>query len=276
MHTFTDPADGETYVSALLGHGHRPEGLRLLRPARPQGADRADRRRADPAWTVLANGREPRGDDGRRGAFATTPPIPTYLFVVCAGPWHSRTWEHAGLPFGWHARASLGRRARPRLRRAASGSPRRCFDHYADALRRALSRSTPTTRCSRPASTGARWRRPGCVTFRDEYAARATIPTPASVVDRADRDRARDGAHVVRRPGDDEVVGGHLAQRVVRRLHGLPRGRTRPGSPASWPDFSLNRKPTRVRRGRASLDPPRRRGRRGRASTSTRRSPTST
>ena len=38
-------------------------------------------------------------------------------------------------------------------------------------------------------------------------------------------DPARDGAHVVRRPGDHEVVGRPLAERVVRRVGVLPRGR---------------------------------------------------
>ncbi len=40
MHTFTDPADGETYVSAYVGMDIAPAGLPLLRPERPQGADR--------------------------------------------------------------------------------------------------------------------------------------------------------------------------------------------------------------------------------------------
>ena len=34
------------------------------------------------------------------------------------------------------------------------------------------------------------------------------------------RGRARAGAHVVRRPGDDEVVERHLAERGVRHVHG--------------------------------------------------------
>ena len=38
-------------------------------------------------------------------------------------------------------------------------------------------------------------------------------------------DPPRDGAHVVRRPGDHEVVGRPLAQRVVRRVGLLPRRR---------------------------------------------------
>ena len=42
-------------------------------------------------------------------------------------------------------------------------------------------------------------------------------------------DPPRDGAHVVRRPRDHEVVGRPLAQRVVRRVGVLPRGRQRHG-----------------------------------------------
>ncbi len=38
-------------------------------------------------------------------------------------------------------------------------------------------------------------------------------------------DPPRDGAHVVRRPGHHEVVGRPVAQRVVRRVGLLPRGR---------------------------------------------------
>ena len=62
----------------------------------------------------------------------------------------------------------------------------------------------------------------GCVTLRDEY-------LPRSRQDRSFYefrglgDPPRDGPHVVRRPGDHEVVGRPLAQRVVRRVGLLPR-----------------------------------------------------
>ena len=109
MHTFTDPADGERYVSAYLGMDiaqrvfpcfdqpdlKAPIGLTVT---------------AEPTWTVVANGRVT-GNDAGEWAFATTPRVSTYLFVVCAGPWHSVTWVHEldgrRVPFGWHARRSL-------------------------------------------------------------------------------------------------------------------------------------------------------------------------
>src|SRR3546814_17076198 len=56
--------------------------------------------------TVLANGVATSSEAGR-WSFTSPPPISTYLFVVCAGPWHSVPSTHKGLPFGWHARRSL-------------------------------------------------------------------------------------------------------------------------------------------------------------------------
>src|SRR5262249_58627846 len=85
MHSFTDPSDGERYVSAYVGVDitqrvfacfdqvdlKAPVTLRVL---------------ADPVWTVLANSVVARTGPGA-WAFAPTPPIPVDLFVLCAGPW---------------------------------------------------------------------------------------------------------------------------------------------------------------------------------------------
>ena len=105
MHTFTDPADGETYVSAYCGMDIAHRVLACF--------DQNDLKAsltltvtADPAWTVLGNGRATSLGAGR-WTFSPMPTMPVALFVVCAGPWHSVTWEHDGLPCGWHARRSL-------------------------------------------------------------------------------------------------------------------------------------------------------------------------
>ncbi len=152
-------------------HGHRPAGLRLLRPERSQGARRAH---GDCRPGLDGAGQRPGAEreDGR-WRFATTPPIPTAMFVVCAGPWHSRTWEHAGIPFGWHARRSLrpsstatSTASRPRPSPASTTTP---------ISSPSRTRSTPTTRRSCRARTGGRWRRPGCVTYRDEYLPRGRL-----------------------------------------------------------------------------------------------------
>ena len=62
--------------------------------------------------------------------------------------------------------------------------------------------------------------------------------------------RARDGAHVVRRPGHHALVGRPVAQRVVRRLPGVPgRRRGDPVHRTPGPASPVRRKALRVRRG---------------------------
>jgi aminopeptidase N len=176
MHTFTDPADGQRYVSAYVGIDitqrvfacfdqvdlKAPVALRVL---------------GDPGWTVLSNGRPATGDRAmtRAGAweFAPTPPIPIDLFVLCAGPWHSRTFEHAGLPMGWHARASLRDeldRDFAELRRITE----QCFDHYAELFDEPF----PFDTYDQVFVPGLNWgamENPGCVTFKDELLPRGRV-----------------------------------------------------------------------------------------------------
>ena len=130
MYLFTDPADGATYASAYCGMDIAQRVFACF--------DQNDLKAtvtlsvtADPTWTVVANGRLTDHDAATdRWRFATTEVLAIPMFVVCAGPWHSRTWEHAGLPFGWHARASLAAeldRDFEELRATTTA----CFDHYA-------------------------------------------------------------------------------------------------------------------------------------------------
>ena len=127
MHRYVDPADGSTYLTAFCGSDLAQRVFACF--------DQPDLKAtislsvgAPEDWAVLANGRLTSADGAGR-TFATTPPIPTYLFVVSAGPWHSVRWEHAGLPFGWHARRSVATaldRDADELRRITTA----CFDHY--------------------------------------------------------------------------------------------------------------------------------------------------
>jgi aminopeptidase N len=164
MHTYTDPADGETYVSAYLGM----DIAQRVYPCFDQNDIKATITlavRAPEPWTVLANARTLDAGDGH-WRFAPTPPIPPAMFVVCAGPWHSMTWEHAGLPFGWHARRSLatelGRDA-DELRRITEA----CFDHYTAIFEEPY----PFDSFDQAFVPGQNWgalESPGCVTYRDE------------------------------------------------------------------------------------------------------------
>lgn len=173
MHLMTDPEDGETYISAYLS-------LDVAQRVFPC-FDQPDLKAtfdltvtADPRWTVLANGRV-REHDGEAGrwVFTTTPRICPSLFVVCAGTWHSVTWEHAGLPFGWHARASLAAeldRDAEELRRTTEA----CFDHYATLF----DHPYPFDSYDQLFGPGHNWgamETPGCVTYRDEYLPRGRV-----------------------------------------------------------------------------------------------------
>ncbi len=171
MHTFTDPADDEIYVSAYVGMDVAQRVFACF--------DQNDLKStveltvtADPGWTVLANGRVLSSHDGRWG-FATTPPIPVAMFVVCAGPWHSVTWEHAGLPFGWHARRSLAtelERDFDDLRAATVA----CFDHYTGLFSEPYAFDS-FDQVFVPGQNWGALETPGCVTYRDEYLPRGRL-----------------------------------------------------------------------------------------------------
>ena len=170
MHTFTDPADGETYVSAYVGM----DIAQRVFPCFDQNDLKAPLTlhvTAPEGWTVLGNARVTAREAGRWD-FDPTPPIPIPMFVVCAGPWHSVTWEHAGphgrtLPFGWHARRSLAaelERDSEELKRITEDY----FDHYSELF----DEPYPYDSYDQAMVPGQNWgalETPGCVTYRDEY-----------------------------------------------------------------------------------------------------------
>ena len=174
MHTFTDPADGERYVSAYVGVDITQRVFACF--------DQVDLKAPitcgwwpTPAWTVLSNGEASAAKDTERarGGSTPTPPIPIDLFVLCAGPWHSRTFEHAGLPMGWHARRSLAAeldRDFDELRRITE----QCFDHYAELFDEPFPFDTYDQVLVPELNWGA-MENPGCVTFRDELLPRGRV-----------------------------------------------------------------------------------------------------
>ncbi len=243
---------------------HRATGLRLLRPARPEGHD-GGRRERRPALERdrQRSGRVPGGwavalrDDAAA--------VPLALRRVC-GAVALGDLGARGAALRLARTRVAGRRARPGRRRAAADDHR-----LLRPLRHALRRGLPL-RLLRPALRArAQLGRDGdaglCDLPRRAAPPRSGHRRPALAAGHGHR--PRDGAHVVREPGHDALVGGHLAQRELRRLHGLP-GRRRRGRLRRHARRARGHPQARgVRRRRASLDAPggpagHRRPRRGR------------
>ncbi|WP_411106075.1 aminopeptidase N [Streptomyces sp. cmx-4-9] len=185
LHRFTDPADGETYVYSQLFL----DDVQRVFPA----FDQPDLKAvftftvtAPAHWTVLANGITTRTDAPADGPADTpadastavwrsapTPLIPTYLAAVAAGPWHSITTEHAGLPFGIHCRRSLA----PHLDADAEeilSVTTDCFDRYQEKFTEPYPFDSYDQAFVPEFNVGA-MENPGLVTFRDEYVFRSAV-----------------------------------------------------------------------------------------------------
>ncbi|RKT04141.1 aminopeptidase N [Streptomyces sp. 3211.6] len=177
LHRFTDPADGETYVYTQM---FMDDVQRVF-----TAFDQPDLKAvfeftvtAPAHWTVLANGITTRtGDREADGAgtwtSAPTPVISTYLAAVAAGPWHSVTTEHAGLPFGIHCRKSLA----PHLDADADeilSVTTACYDRYHEKFTEPYPFDSYDQAFVPEFNAGA-MENPGLVTFRDEFVFRSAV-----------------------------------------------------------------------------------------------------
>ena len=116
-------------------------------------------------WIVLGNGAATRTGD-TSWVLATTKPLATYFFTVCAGPYVSVTAEHDGIPLGVHARASL----REPLERQAEQMltiTRQCFDYY-HSLFGIRYPFGEYHQVFVPEFNAGAMENPGCVTLRDQ------------------------------------------------------------------------------------------------------------
>ncbi|MCX3062090.1 aminopeptidase N [Streptomyces beihaiensis] len=171
MHRFTDPTDGETYAYTQLFM----EDVQRVFAAFDQPDLKAAfdvTVTAPDGWTVLANGITEHLGDGTWRA-ATTPPLPTYLVAVAAGPWHSVRTEHRGLPFGLHCRRSLA----PHLDADADellAITRACFDRYHEKFTEPYPFDSYDQAFVPEFNAGA-MENPGLVTFRDEFVYRSAV-----------------------------------------------------------------------------------------------------
>ena len=196
----------------------RAPGVRLLRPARPEGQLRAHRHRArrtgrsSPTWRRTSRRR--RTARARRWHFPPTPVMPTYITARRRpGRTTSVRDEHDGIPLGVYCRQSLAEYldADEILEVTKQG-----FDFF-----HALVRHPVPVRQVRPAL------RAGVQRGRDGERRLRHLPRGLHLPVAGHRfrprgarrdDPARDGAHVVRRPGHHALVGRPVAERVVRHL----------------------------------------------------------
>ncbi len=165
LHRAVDPADDLHYV---YGHSFLDAAPRVF-----ACFDQPDLKApydvsvtAPPEWIVLGNGAATRTGEGI-WTLATTKPLATYFFTVCAGPYVSVLAEHDGIPLGVHARASL----REPLERQAEQMltvTRASFDYY-HSLFGIRFPFGAYHQVFVPEFNAGAMENPGCVTFRDQY-----------------------------------------------------------------------------------------------------------
>ncbi len=230
LHHFLDPEDGQVYLYTQ----YEPADARRVFATFEQPDLKApfDFTVTAPAgWTVLSNGAregEPRPvDDGAADLwrFARTEPISTYVHHRRRRgplplrrrhlPAHPRGRQRAGDPAGRPVPQGAGTLLRPagHLHRHQAG---------AGLLPRPLRLPVPVRQVRPGVRAGVQHRRHGEPGLRDlprgvrlpRQGHRGLLRGPRQ------RHPARDGAHVVRRPGHHGVVGRPVAQGVLRGLHG--------------------------------------------------------
>ncbi len=165
LHRAVDPADDQHYV---YGHSFLDAAPRVF-----ACFDQPDLKApysvsvtAPPEWVVLGNGAARRTGEGT-WVLATTKPLATYFFTVCAGPYVSVRAEHDGIPLGIHARASL----REPLERQAEQIltvTRQSFDYY-HSLFGIRYPFGEYHQVFVPEFNAGAMENPGCVTLRDQY-----------------------------------------------------------------------------------------------------------
>jgi aminopeptidase N len=105
LHRSVDPADGRHYVYGMSFMDAAPTIFACF--------DQPDLKapytfhvRAPHDWVVIGNAPATNPEPGV-WELATTPPLSTYFVTLVAGPYHVLRHEHAGIPLGLSARASI-------------------------------------------------------------------------------------------------------------------------------------------------------------------------
>jgi aminopeptidase N len=111
LHRFTDPADQGVYLYSDLETFDAHQIYACFdQPDLKASFELSVTGQAD--WQVISNmspagDPEPAGPGSRRWRFPPTPPLPTYITAVAAGPYHVIRDSHDGIPLGIFCRQSL-------------------------------------------------------------------------------------------------------------------------------------------------------------------------
>jgi aminopeptidase N len=106
LHRFTDPADGGVYLYSDLETFDAHEVYACFdQPDLKATFQLAVRAPAD--WQVVSNMAADTTTPPGYWHFPPTPPVPTYITAVAAGPYHVVRSEHDGIPLAIYCRASL-------------------------------------------------------------------------------------------------------------------------------------------------------------------------
>src|SRR5450759_2228315 len=165
LHRAVDPADDRHYV---YGHSFLDAAPRVF-----ACFDQPDLKApydvtvtAPEEWIVLGNGAATRAGEWRL-TMATTKPLATYFFAICAGPYVSALAEHDGIPLGLHARASLGEPLKRQAEQMFSIT-RASLDYY-HSLFGIRYPFGEYHQVFVPEFNAGAMENPGCVTLRDQY-----------------------------------------------------------------------------------------------------------
>ena len=269
LHRFVDPVDGAVY---LYSQFETADAKRMFACFDQPDLKARYRSRSPrpPDWKVVSNAVAESVDDrtARCTGSRTTEIMSTYLVALIAGPYavlaRRAPRRGRGHPAG-HLLPRLAGRAHGR--RAAVHRDQAGLRLLPPQLRRAV-----PVRQVRPAVRARVQRGRHGERRRGDLPGGLRLPVPrhALPLRAARRDRAaRDGAHVVRRPGHHALVGRPVAERVVRhlgvgdlpgrrhRVHARPgprsptwrspgpTGRTSCPPPTRWPPTSRTCRPSR-------------------------------
>ena len=236
VHRHVDPADGKVYLYANSSVTAGPRWFACFDQPDLKATVRLSIT-CPPGWRVAGNGAATEVGPGR-WELAETKPFSTYLVAFVAGPYHSVTGSHDGIPLGLHARQSLARDldrdAEELLTLTAE-----CFDEF----HRLFDIRYPWGEYHQAFVPEFNWgamENPGCVTIRDPLLFRARVTDG----ERAHRGSvvAHEMAHmwfgnlVTMRWWDDLWLNESFAEYLGHRVYSTVTGHD------LWVDFGATRK----------------------------------